>query len=344
MRIFHGFDALPAFRRPAATVGSFDGVHGGHKSLIGRVVAEARAQDGESIVLTFDPHPRVTLGSAEGLGLLTSSEEKAWLLEREGIDNLIIIPFDRAFSRLEPDAFIRDYLIGMVGAETLVVGYNHRFGYGKEGDYDFLNRLHRECGFRVVRVAEYNADAEKVSSTVLRGLIERGELEHAARIMSHPYILIGEAKEGMVRVAEPLKLLPPPGVYPVYANGREALLTIDAGGCMRILCGQTPQAISLWKERRSLRMSTACVCVREPMPATTEREARWPRADRTCSCEESGTDTDSKRMGEREIRRMERTVRCTDGQEICGGCGMAKNTGQPEDGPFEGKIVITFCI
>ena len=100
MRVFHGFDALPHFVRPAVTVGSYDGVHLGHRALIGRLIAEARANGGESIVLTFEPHPRITLGKAEGLRLLTTLDEKTALLEELGVDNVIVIPFDRAFSAL----------------------------------------------------------------------------------------------------------------------------------------------------------------------------------------------------------------------------------------------------
>lgn len=120
MRVFHGFDALPHFVRPAVTVGSYDGVHLGHRALIGRLIAEARANDGESIVLTFEPHPRITLGKAEGLRLLTTLDEKTALLEELGVDNVIVIPFDRAFSALSGEEFADDYLIGKVGAETLV--------------------------------------------------------------------------------------------------------------------------------------------------------------------------------------------------------------------------------
>lgn len=242
MRIFHGFDALPAFHAPAAAVGSFDGVHGGHRLLLDRVVSEARDAGGESVVLTFEPHPRVTLGCVDGLRLLTSTEEKAWLLEREGIDNLIVIPFDLAFSRLTPDAFVRDYLIGKVGVRTLVVGYNHHFGRGKEGDYAYLEHLRGEFGFRVVRIAEYDADAGKVSSTVLRRLIGRGEMDHAARMMPHPYLLIGKLSAGEVRVEEPLKLLPPAGAYRIRANGFDAGMILDAEGHMRITETSVPDS------------------------------------------------------------------------------------------------------
>mgnify|MGYP001309403217 FL=1 len=116
MRVFYGFDALPHFVRPTVTVGSYDGVHSGHLALLRTVAGRARAQGGESVVLTFEPHPRVTLGRADGLRLLTSLEEKIYLLGQQGIDNLIVIPFDKAFSALAPDTFIRDYLVGRIGA------------------------------------------------------------------------------------------------------------------------------------------------------------------------------------------------------------------------------------
>ena len=226
MRVFHGFDALPHFVRPAVTVGSYDGVHLGHRALIGRLIAEARANGGESIVLTFEPHPRITLGKAEGLRLLTTLDEKICLLERLGIDNLVIIPFDRAFSRLAPDEFVRDCLVGHTGAETLVVGFNHRFGHNKQGSYDYLDS--HGFGLRVIEVSECDVDAEKVSSTVIRRLVEKGEMARAAHLLSHPYLVIGRAQRNRIRVDDPLKLLPPPGEYDAHINGKPTRLTVDA--------------------------------------------------------------------------------------------------------------------
>ena len=185
MRVFYGFDALPHFVRPTVTVGSYDGVHSGHLALLRTVAGRARAQGGESVVLTFEPHPRVTLGRADGLRLLTSLEEKIYLLGQQGIDNLIVIPFDKAFSALAPDTFIRDYLVGRIGAETLVVGFNHRFGRDKQGSYDYLGS--HGFGLEVVEVGECDVDAEKVSSTVIRRLVAQGDMARAARLLSHPY-------------------------------------------------------------------------------------------------------------------------------------------------------------
>lgn len=231
MRVFYGFEQLPAFRRAAATVGSYDGVHDGHRVLLDRVAEQARACGGESIVLTFDPHPRITLGMQEGLRLLSSLGEKRCLLERLGIDNLIVIPFDRAFSRIPSEVFLREYLIGRVGVENLVVGFNHRFGRDKEGDYRQLAALHERFGFRVTEVAEYDIDAERVSSTQVRRLILAGEMERAARMLGHPYPLAASVlPDGGVVPEEPLKLLPPAGLYPVRVGEAEAALRIEADG------------------------------------------------------------------------------------------------------------------
>ena len=181
MRVFHGFDALPHFVRPAVTVGSYDGVHLGHRALIGRLIAEARANGGESIVLTFEPHPRITLGKAEGLRLLTTLDEKTALLEELGVDNVIVIPFDRAFSALSGEEFADDYLIGKVGAETLVAGYNHRFGHDRI-DCDTLAASGR---LRVVKVGPCRVDGEHVSSTVIRRLLDEGKSAEAELLLGY---------------------------------------------------------------------------------------------------------------------------------------------------------------
>lgn len=181
MRVFRGFDSLPRFVRPVVTVGSYDGVHLGHRALIDRLVAEARAQGGESIVLTFDPHPRITLGRADGLRLLTTLDEKVRLLEALGVDNVIVIPFDRKFSALSGEVFVREYLQRRLGAGTLVAGYDHRFGHDRI-DSEAIAGL----GMRVIRIDECEVGGEHVSSTVIRRLIDEGRIAEAERLLGHP--------------------------------------------------------------------------------------------------------------------------------------------------------------
>ncbi|WP_290098594.1 adenylyltransferase/cytidyltransferase family protein [uncultured Alistipes sp.] len=176
MRVFEGFGSLPGFRHAAVTVGSFDGVHLGHRALLERLTAEAEAADGESIVMTFEPHPRIALGRAEGLRLLTTLEEKIGLLEQSGVDNVIVIPFDRAFAALSGRDFIERCICGAAGAETLIAGYNHRFGHDRTGADEI-----EASG--LLRVGEYRLDGQHVSSTVIRRLLDEGKTAEAERLL-----------------------------------------------------------------------------------------------------------------------------------------------------------------
>ncbi len=181
MRVYRGFDALPTFRHPAVTIGSFDGVHRGHRALVERLVAEARQLGGESLVLTFEPHPRITLGRAEGLRLLTTLDEKAALLEALGVDALIVIPFDRTFSALSGADFVERILLGKLGAETLVAGFNHRFGHDRcDCESAVAGRM------KIVRVAACEVDGQRVSSTLIRKLLAAGNRIEAERLAGHP--------------------------------------------------------------------------------------------------------------------------------------------------------------
>ena len=181
MQVFHGFDALPAFRHPAVTVGSFDGVHLGHRALIERLLKEARRQEGSAVVLTFEPHPRVALGQAAKLQLLTTLDEKLALLEALGVDAVIVIPFDRAFRALSGAAFVDRFLIGCLQAETLIAGFNHRFGH------DRCNCEEAVAGrMRVVRVPACEVEGVQVSSSEIRRLLAAGNRAGAERLAGHP--------------------------------------------------------------------------------------------------------------------------------------------------------------
>lgn len=229
MRVFHGFDNLPDFIHGVATIGSFDGVHRGHWALLSRVCGLARERGGESIVFTFDPHPRITLGRAEGLRLLDTTDEKLLHLEQAGVDNVIFIPFTLEFSRLSREEFIGDYIVGRAGVESLVVGYNHRFGRDKEGDSAFL----ATTGLEIVEVGCLLAEGDKVSSTVIRNTIAGGDLATAWRLLGHPFMVSGRlSSEGRLEISErEYKLLPPPDVYNARTEDNcEFHVTVAADG------------------------------------------------------------------------------------------------------------------
>ncbi len=232
MHIYRGLPNPAPFRHAAATVGSYDGVHRGHRALLQEVIERARRIGGESVLFTFDPHPRLLLEKEPGLRLLTTLEEKCFLLEKAGIDNLVILPFDREFSLTTPRDFIR-LLVERAGIETLVVGYDHRFGRNKTGSYELLQQLRSEYGLQIVQVAEQEADHEHLSSTAIRRLIERGETGHAARLLGHDYLLAAEhIGSGRLKLSDSHKLLPPAGNYTVRVEaplewaGREAILSV----------------------------------------------------------------------------------------------------------------------
>ncbi len=230
MNIYRGLDNLPLFKNAVATMGSFDGLHSGHRELLHRVKTLAAERAGESVVLTFDPHPRYVLGTGEKMQLITTLDEKLWLLEREGIDNVVVIPFTVEFSQMSPKEFLEE--ISGIGVSCMVVGYNHRFGHKKEGDYNYLEA---RGGMELHMVEQQQVANSKVSSTIIRQAVSMGMMEKAVRLLAHPYIVsctIGESGE-VVAVGEH-KLLPSEGEYEVKICGKASLLKVDRRGKMSI--------------------------------------------------------------------------------------------------------------
>jgi len=226
MRVVWGFDNPPQFHNAVATVGSYDGVHRGHRILLNEVVRRAKECNGESIVLTFEPHPRITLGNDEGLHLLSTFDEKCRLLEAVGVDYVVVIPFDKAFSQLSRETFIDDYLVGRLGIKQLIVGYNHHFGHNKEGNHSFLLQ---HGALQVVEIAQYTDNGNKVSSTTIRKALGDGDTTLARQMLGHPYIIIGMADEKGVVATDKLKLLPTDGEYDCRIDGQKCRCKVIDG-------------------------------------------------------------------------------------------------------------------
>jgi riboflavin kinase/FMN adenylyltransferase len=235
MRVFFDSDPFLVFRNPVVTVGSFDGVHSGHAHLLGIMKERAAETGGETVVVTFAQHPRHVLHAKDEVSLLTSLKEKALLLERQGVDSLYVMSFDEAVSRLSGEQFLRDVLIGRLGARQLVVGYNHHFGRNKEGDAAMLRELEAKYDFRIHEAPQFRSGTDKVSSTVIREAVSAGDMATAARLLGHPYIIIARVgPNGSLVVEEPMKLLPPAGPYPVIAGGLNSILTVGAAGSLAL--------------------------------------------------------------------------------------------------------------
>lgn len=217
--------------RAIATIGMFDGVHRGHRSLLSHVTAHAQKYGGESVAITFDPHPRLVLAPGDsGIRFLSSPGEKISLLEECGIDNLLIIPFNIEMSRMSACSFTEKYLVGMLGVHHLYVGYNHRFGHRGEGNNLTLSECVSASGLGHTRIEALMSEGEAVSSSLIRRYLEEGALERANHLLGYSYLLHGRVVEGE-RIGRLLgyptanieseygwKLIPADGVYTAHTS------------------------------------------------------------------------------------------------------------------------------
>jgi riboflavin kinase/FMN adenylyltransferase len=230
MKIFRSFEDAKGIRNPVVTTGSFDGVHIGHKTILNRLKMLAEKHNGESVLITFDPHPRKVLypeTAGKDLKLINSQEEKLQLLEKAGLDNVIIIEFTREFSKITSEQFVSNYLHGMLNTRVVVVGFNHHFGFNKEGDYKQLWSWQGKYNFEAEEIPEQEVYHETVSSTRIRQAISEGYIQRANAYLDHYYIVIGKTEiysfDGLsglpplvkVQITEECKLLPAPGIYAV---------------------------------------------------------------------------------------------------------------------------------
>jgi riboflavin kinase/FMN adenylyltransferase len=230
MRIFRSFEEARNIINPVVTTGSFDGVHIGHKTILKRLRILAEKFLGESVLITFDPHPRKVLypdTAGKDLKLINSQEEKLTLLEEAGLDNLIIIEFTREFSKTTSEQFVRDLLHGILHAKVVVVGFNHHFGFNKEGDYKQLWDWQEKYQFEAVEIPEQEVYHETVSSTRIREAISEGYIQRANAYLDHYYIIKGVAEKFIsesvhtlpmlykIPLTEECKILPSPGIYAV---------------------------------------------------------------------------------------------------------------------------------
>jgi riboflavin kinase/FMN adenylyltransferase len=192
VQVHYDFSSLPTFRNAVVTIGTFDGVHKGHKALLQRIAEIARREGGESVLLSFYPHPRMVLYPDDHrVSLLSSPEEKISELENAGLDHLVIYPFSPELSRLAAFEYVRDFLVKGINAHIVVVGHDHRFGRNREGDFNTLLELSDVFGFQVEEIPALEIDEMEVSSTKIRSALERGDMETTAAFLGRPYSMQG---------------------------------------------------------------------------------------------------------------------------------------------------------
>jgi len=213
---------------PVVTPGVFDGVHRGHRTLLARLVARAKQFKGESVVITFSPHPRLVLGLDQNrLSLLTTLEEKTELLDKEGIDHMIVLEFTTQFSRIPACDFVKDILVDKIGTRHLLLGYNHHFGSKAEGNFDTIIQCSESFDFEVEQVQGFQTEEGAISSSVIRKALSDGMLDNANKMLGYSYSITGNVIPGRqigrsigfptanIKPDDPDKLIPARGVYAV---------------------------------------------------------------------------------------------------------------------------------
>jgi riboflavin kinase/FMN adenylyltransferase len=237
VKIFYDFDHLGEIRNAVVTTGSFDGVHIGHKVILQRLKKLAHEIGGETVLITFHPHPRKVLypdTAGKELFLINSQREKINLLQKAGLDNLIIVKFTLEFSKITSMDFVKNILLNKLHSRIIVIGFNHHFGHNREGDYGELRKLGTSHGFEVEEIPEQDIHNESVSSTKIRKAIQDGAIQKANAYLDHQYIMMGilskssQALEEIgfpcytMGIEEDCKLVPPNGVYAVTVLGDDS--------------------------------------------------------------------------------------------------------------------------
>lgn len=227
MIIHEGYENLN-LNSPVTTLGIFDGVHRGHMALIECLISRAREENGESVVITFSPHPRIVLEqNSKDLTFLTTMGEKKELLEKAGIDHLVVIQFNIKFSEIAACDFIKDILVQKIGTRHLIIGHNHHFGRRGEGDFNTIKQCSESLGFIVEQVQGFRTVEGTISSSLIRDALLRGRLDEANRWLGYYYSVSGTVIEGRkigrsigfptanIKPDSPNKLIPGNGVYAV---------------------------------------------------------------------------------------------------------------------------------
>ena len=232
-----------------ATIGFFDGVHAGHRCLIGQVVAEARCRGGSSLLVTFDRHPSLVLRPEAPLALLTTDDERQELLQATGADDIAVIPFTRQLAAMSARAFMDAVLKKELGVQVLVIGYDHRFGHGRKDSFEDYVRYGREIGIEVLQ-AEELAGVDHVSSSAIRRALQVGDVQRANSMLGYPYFLRGSVVGGFrigrqlgyptanILPSDPRKLIPKDGVYAVQVLTEKMRAALGCPGMLYI--GERP--------------------------------------------------------------------------------------------------------
>ncbi len=228
MQIYHDIKDFERLENAVVTIGTFDGVHLGHQKIISKLIEKAKEINGESVILTFFPHPRMILNPGNHqLKMINTMAEKALLLEQLGVNHLIITPFTRDFSNQSPQQYIKEILIDQIGMKEIVIGYDHRFGKDRTGSLKELQQYSTVYNYQIEEIAEQDIADIAISSTRIRTALSGGDVDTANDLMNHPFTLSGKVIKGdqigrtlgyptaNLFIDESYKIIPADGIYAV---------------------------------------------------------------------------------------------------------------------------------
>jgi len=230
MKIYYDIEIFKKVSKTVVTIGTFDGVHRGHQVILRNMVKRAKEIGGESVVVTFYPHPRQVLSKDSGIRFISTQEEKIRHLEEAGIDNLIIINFTKEFASLSSEEFISNCIVKNIQPAVLIIGYDHHFGKGRTGDFGMLYELGRHYNFKVERIEEQDIENVAVSSTKIRHFLENGDIRQANKLLGYEFSYTGTVVHGQgigrkmgyptanIDVKDEFKLIERQGVYATFAE------------------------------------------------------------------------------------------------------------------------------
>jgi len=230
LKIIHAISNFSSEEKSFVTIGTFDGVHFGHQQIIKKLVNEAKKERGKSVLLTFFPHPRMVLQKDSSLELINTIDERSELLEKTGLDYLIIHPFSKEFSRLSALSFVRDVLVNQLNTSKLIIGYDHHFGKNREGNIEQLSEYSELYNFSVEEIPAQDIDEVSISSTKIRKALANGHLKTANNYLGYNFMLTGTVVNGKqlggkigfptanIDIKETYKLIPKTGVYVVKSE------------------------------------------------------------------------------------------------------------------------------
>ncbi|PZF74450.1 bifunctional riboflavin kinase/FAD synthetase [Taibaiella soli] len=236
MAVFYDITKLPAFHNAVITIGTFDGVHLGHRAILGELKRLAAERHGESVVLTFEPHPRKLLFPDQPLKLLTPLSKKVSLIMEAGIQHVVVIPFTKEFANLSATEYIEQFLVKNFHPDCIIIGYDHKFGHDRTGDISLLKQYAGKCHYHVDEIPAQLIDAAAVSSTKIRKALNDGRVAEATHMLGRPYSVEGTVIAGAqrgrtigyptanIRPSDPEQLVPANGVYAVRVRHNETWL------------------------------------------------------------------------------------------------------------------------